>query len=147
MSKIDLIRTEMMVALKEKNITRKNALSLLLAALKARFIDKRAELTESEENAVIVKEIKQTRETLREANGRQDVIDECNSRINIFSEFAPRLMADSEIKKIIEKTISRLNILKPEMKDKGAIMRAVMPELKDRADMEIANKMVENMLK
>lgn len=71
MSKIDVIRAEMMKAMKEKDAPRKVALSLLLSALKSKFIDKRADLTEDEENEVIYKEIKQAQETLESAPRRQ----------------------------------------------------------------------------
>ena len=64
MSKIDEVRKAMMEALKAGDKPRKEALSLLLSALKAKFIDKRADLTEEEENAVVYKEIKAAQETL-----------------------------------------------------------------------------------
>ena len=57
MSKIDTVRAAMMQAMKDKNKERKDALSLLLSALKSKQIDKRADLTEEEENAVIFREI------------------------------------------------------------------------------------------
>ncbi|MDY3764541.1 MAG: GatB/YqeY domain-containing protein, partial [Candidatus Ventricola sp.] len=53
MSKIDTVRAAMMQAMKDKDKARKDALSLLLSALKNKAIDKRADLTEDEENAVI----------------------------------------------------------------------------------------------
>ena len=45
MSMIDEVRTQMMAAMKEKNKERKDALSMLLSALKNKAIDKRADLT------------------------------------------------------------------------------------------------------
>ena len=70
MSKIDTVRKEMMDAMKAKDAPRKAACSLLLSALKAAAIDKRADLTEEEENTVILREIKQLKETLETAGGR-----------------------------------------------------------------------------
>lgn len=70
MSKMELVRAEMVKAMKSGEKERKDALSMLLAALKAKYIDKRADLTEDEENAVVQKEIKQTKETLETAPGR-----------------------------------------------------------------------------
>lgn len=64
MTKIEQIRAEMVTAMKNKDKDRKETLSMLLAALKNKAIDKRADLTEAEENEVIKKEIKQTKETL-----------------------------------------------------------------------------------
>ncbi|MDR2817188.1 MAG: GatB/YqeY domain-containing protein [Oscillospiraceae bacterium] len=147
MSKIDLVRAEMMKSLKEKNMPRKEALSLLLSALKAKFIDKREELTEAEENAIVMKEIRQVRETLETADNRQDLIDECNLKIAIYSEFAPQLMSESEIEKMINETLINLKISDPVAKDKGLIMKNLPAELKAHADMRLVNKIVENLLK
>ena len=61
MSMIDEVRTQMMAAMKEKNKERKDALSMLLSALKNKAIDKRADLTEAEEFEVVNKKIKQTK--------------------------------------------------------------------------------------
>ena len=64
MSKIDVVRKAMVEAMKAKDKARKDSLSMLLSALKNAEIDKREPLTEDEENAVVKKEIKQTRETM-----------------------------------------------------------------------------------
>ena len=64
MSKIDEIRSAMVAAMKAGEKEKKETLSMLLAALKNKQIDKRADLTEEEEIQVIMKEIKQTKETL-----------------------------------------------------------------------------------
>ena len=64
MSKIDDVRKAMVEAMKAKDKDRKDSLSMLLAALKNKAIDKREDLTEAEENEVVLKEIKQTKETL-----------------------------------------------------------------------------------
>ena len=63
MSKIDEVRKAMVEAMKAGNKERKESLSMLLSALKNKAIDKREDLTEAEENEVVLKEIKQTKET------------------------------------------------------------------------------------
>ncbi|HEX3026686.1 MAG TPA: GatB/YqeY domain-containing protein [Clostridia bacterium] len=143
MSKIDLVRQEMMKALKEKDMERKNALSILLSALKAKFIDKRAELTEDEENAIVFREIKQAQETLASAaQGRADLAEECNLRIKIYSEFVPKMMNETEISTIIQKVLGELKIDHPEAKDKGKIMKTLMPLVKGKADGALVNRLV-----
>ena len=92
MSKIDVVRSAMMQAMKDKDKERKESLSLLLSALKNKAIDKRADLTEEEENAVILKEIKQCQEAIDTgppSAGRDDVIAENTARIAVYQEFAP----------------------------------------------------------
>ena len=99
MSKIDDVRKEMMNAMKAGDKPRKEALSLLLSALKNKQIDKRAELTEDEENAVVLKEIKEAKETLESSPAdRTQIIEECRKRIEVYSEFAPKQMSEEEEK-------------------------------------------------
>ena len=59
MSKIEQIRSEMVAAMKARDKDRKDALSMLLGSLKNKAIDKRSDLTEAEENDIVLKEIKQ----------------------------------------------------------------------------------------
>lgn len=78
MSKMDVVRQEMVKAMKNKDAQRKETLSLLLSALKAKYIDKRDELTEEEENAIVLKEIKQTQETMEATPAdRTEILEEC----------------------------------------------------------------------
>ena len=62
MSKIDEVRADMVKAMKAKDKDTKETLSMLLAALKNKAIDKREDLTPEEETQVILKEIKQTKD-------------------------------------------------------------------------------------
>ena len=77
MSKMEDVRAQMVQAMKSGEKERKEALSMLLAALKAKFIDKREELTEEEENAVVLRELKQTKETLESAPADRADIRDC----------------------------------------------------------------------
>ncbi len=143
MSKIDLVRQEMMKALKEKETERKDTLSMLLSALKAKQIDKRADLTEDEENAIVFREIKDAQEAIDTApKDRTDIIEECQARIRILSEFAPQLMSEEEIKEVIQKVLGELSIANPTAQDKGRIMKALMPLVKGKADGGLVNKLV-----
>lgn len=143
MSKIELVRQEMFTAMKNKEADRKNALSLLLAALKSKEKDKREPLTEDEENTVILKELKQTKETLESApKDRTDIIKECEFKIAVISEFAPKRMNEDEIKAEIEKVISSLGLENPTMKEKGIIMKNLMPAVNGKADGGLVNKLL-----
>ena len=148
MTKIDLIRQEMMKALKEKNMARKNALSLLLSALKAKFIDKRADLTQDEENTIVLREIKQTQETLDGTpKDRVEIIEECKIRISIYSEYVPQRMNEDEINEAIKNVLNQLGITEPTAKDKGIIMKSLMPLVKGKSDGSIVNKLVGELFK
>lgn len=143
MSKIDEVRAAMVQAMKAKNKPRKDALSMLLSALKAKFIDKRANLTEEEENAIILREIKQAQETLASApESKADLIEECRLRIEVYSEFAPKQMSEDEIRETVKSVIAELGIKSPTAKDKGRIMKNLMPQTKGKADGSLVNKIV-----
>ena len=144
MTKIDLVRQEMMKALKASDMGRKDALSLLLSALKAKFIDKRADLTEEEENTIVFKLIKDTQETIDTSPAdRVDIIEECKLRISVYLEFAPQRMGENEIKEVIQSVIHQLGITQPTSQDKGKIMKSLMPLVKGKADGVLINKLVE----
>ncbi len=129
MSKIDVVRKAMMDALKAGDKPRKDALSLLLSALKAKFIDKRADLTEEEENAVVYKEIKEAQETLDTTPAdRTAIIEECRLRIAVYGEFAPQRMGEDAVRRAVEETLRELGIEKLSALDKGRIMKLLMPK-------------------
>ncbi len=143
MSKIELVRAEMIKSMKSGDKERKEALSMLLSALKNKAIDKRADLTEDEENEIVMKEIKQTKETLETSPAdRTEIIEQCKLRIAVYQEFAPKEMSEDEIKAVIQGVLEKLGIEKPEAKDKGKIMKELMPLVKGKADGKVVNSIV-----
>ena len=147
MSKIDEVRSAMVAAMKARDKDRKDSLSALLSALKNKAIDKRADLTEEEENQVILKEIKQTQETLElTPPDRTDIIEECKSRIAVLQEFAPHMMDEAEIRAVAAEVLAGLSIETPTAKDKGKIMKELMPRVKGKADGKLVNEVIASLL-
>lgn len=143
MSKIDDVRKEMVAAMKSGDKARKETLSALLAALKNKAIDKREDLTEEEEVQVVLKEIKQTKETLEMTpEDRTEIIEECKARIAVLEEFAPKMMGEEEIKSVIASVLSDMGLTNPTAKDKGKIMKELMPKVKGKADGKLVNELV-----
>lgn len=143
MSMIEKVRAEMVAAMKNKEKERKESLSMLLSALKNKAIDKRADLTEEEEYAVVKKEMKQTQETLDLAPAdRTDIIEQCRARLSVLAEFAPEEMSEDAIRAVIREVIESLGIENPTGKDKGRIMKELMPKVKGKADGALVNKLV-----
>lgn len=143
MSRTEEVRKAMVAAMKAKDKETKDTLSLLLGALKNKAIDKREELTEEEEIQVILKEIKQTKESLEMTPAdRTEMIEEFKNRIAVLETFAPKMMDESEVKAMIESVLSDLGIETPTAKDKGRIMKELMPKVKGKADGKMVNEMV-----
>ena len=140
MSKIDEVRADMVKAMKAGDKESKETLSMLLAALKNKAIDKRSDLTAEEETQVILKEIKQTKETLEMTPAdRTEIIDECNKRLAVLEQYAPKMMDEAEIRAVIDATLSEVGIEAPEAKDKGKIMNVLMQNVKGKADGKLVN--------
>lgn len=149
MGRIEEVRKAMVAAMKAGDKERKASLSMLLSALKAKQIDKpgHAELTEAEENEVVLKEIRQTQETIDTTPAdRTDILDECSHRIAVYKEFAPVMLDEEGIKKEIAAVLEELGIENPTVKDKGKIMKPLMARVKGKADGKLVNKVLSSML-
>ena len=148
MTKIELVKTKMIEALKAHDKETKESLSMLLQALQKAAKEKRRELTEAEENAVILKEIKQAQETIESCPvERTDIMGFMLTRINLYEQFAPKQMNKEAIRKIVNEVINELGIDNPTKKDKGKIMKNLMPKVKGQADGKDVNAIVDSILK
>lgn len=147
MSKIDEVRADMVKAMKAKDKDTKETLSMLLAALKNKAIDKREDLT-PEETQVILKEIKQTKETLDMTPAdRTEIIEECNKRLAVLEQYAPKMMDEAEIKEVVASVLAEMGLDAPTAKDKGKIMKNLMPKVKGKADGKLVNEIVSTFMK
>lgn len=143
MSKIDVVRAAMMQAMKDKDKDRKDACSALLTALKNAAIDKREDLTEDEENAIVKKEIKLLQESIDTAPAdRSDIREEAQKRIDVLKDFAPEDMSEAQITEVIDAVLAELGVEAPTPKDKGAIMKVLMPRVKGKADGKLVNALL-----
>ena len=126
----------------------KETLSMLLAALKNKAIDKREDLTPEEETQVILKEIKQTKETLDMTPAdRTEIIEECNKRLAVLEQYAPKMMDEAEIKEVVASVLAEMGLDAPTAKDKGKIMKNLMPKVKGKADGKLVNEIVSTFMK
>ena len=100
-------------------------------------------MTEEEENAVIFREIKQAQETVDTTPAdRTQIVEEAKLRIQVYSEFVPKLMDEEEIRKVITEVLAELQIEAPTAKDKGRIMKTLMPRVKGKADGGLVNQVL-----
>lgn len=148
MSMIEDVRSAMVAAMKAGDKERKASLSFLLSSLKNKAIDKRADLTAEEEAQVVLKEIKQVKETLSlTPEDRTDIIAECEHRLAVLDEYAPKMMSEEGIRAVISEVLAGLGITEPTGKDKGRIMKELMPKVKGKADGKLVNEIVAAMMK
>ena len=135
------LQKDMVAAMKERNKVRKDAISALVSAAKKVAIDEgtRDNITEEIVDRVILKEIKTVKEQLDTCpETREDLRQEYQARYDIFQEYAPKMMSAQEVESFLLDRYADLVA----QKNKGLIMKTVMPELKGKAEGSVINQVV-----
>ena len=106
----------------------------LQAAIKQIEVDERVELDDSRVLAVIEKQIKQRKESIKAFEGanRQDLASKEQAEVEIISQFLPAAMTEEELDSIIAQTITAQEATS--MKDMGKVMNSLRPIIAGRAD-------------
>ncbi|HKU69388.1 MAG TPA: GatB/YqeY domain-containing protein [Burkholderiales bacterium] len=133
-------------AMRGGDARRRDALRLLLAALKQREVDDRKELADTDVIAVIDKMIKQRREAIVqfEKGGRQDLAQNEQYEISVFQAYMPQALSDTEIEAAVAEAISAAGAKAPS--DMGKVMGALKGKLAGRADMTKVSALVKGKL-
>lgn len=139
--KIEVLQKEMISAMKAHDKVRKDAISLLIAAVKKVAIDEgtRENIPEELVDRVILKEMKSVKEQIDSCpDSRAELKAEYTKNYEIISEFAPKLLSKEEIKAILNEKFADVIATK----NKGMIMKTVMAELKGKADGKVISEAV-----
>lgn len=141
--KLETLQSAMIAAMKNKDKARKDTISALISAIKKAAIDKKCKdnITEELADEVILKEKKTVQEMIDTCPAdRIALLEEYTERLKVINEFAPALVSDeNEISKMIYHLLAVTDI---QQDNKGAVMKAIMPQLKGKVDMKIANKVL-----
>lgn len=135
------LQDDMIAAMKARDKVRKDAISALVSATKKVAIDEgcRDDIKDELVDRVILKEIKSVKEQLDTCpESREDLRAEYQARYDIFMEYAPQMMSAEEVEKFIVEKFADV----VESKNKGLIMKNVMPELKGKAEGSVINQVV-----
>ena len=138
---IELLRKDMVAAMKARDKVRKDAISSLVSAVKKAGIDEgcRDNIPEEMVNRVILKEIITVKEQLDSCpDSREDLKAEYQARYDILQEYAPAMMSEAEVESFIVEKFADVIA----SKNKGMVMKTVMPELKGKADGKVINQVV-----
>ena len=144
--KLKDLQDAMIAAMKAKDKARKDSISALVSAVKKAGIDAgcRDDIPEDMVSQVILKELKSVKEQIDTCPAeRTDLIEEYQTRYNIINEYAPQLMSAEEVKTCLQEKFAEVLATK----NKGQIMKAVMGELKGKADGKVINQVVGELCK
>lgn len=135
------LQKDMIAAMKAKDKPRKESISSLISAVKKAAIDKgcRDNITEELVDSVILKELKTAKEQIDSCPAdRTELKEEYQVRYDVISEYAPKMLSEEEVKDILTSKFADVIATK----NKGQIMKAVMAELKGKADGKVINQVV-----
>ncbi|MCR5196122.1 MAG: GatB/YqeY domain-containing protein [Pseudobutyrivibrio sp.] len=142
----ETLQKDMVAAMKARDKARKDAISSLVSDVKKAAIDSgtRDNISEDLVDQVILKSLKTAKEQLDTCPAeRTDLKEEYQFRYDVITEYAPKLMSEDEIRKYLADNFAEVIA----SKNKGEIMKAVMPALKGKADGKAINMIVAEMCK
>jgi len=137
---------ELKIAMKEKDVIRKNAVQNARSAILQIEKDKRIELDDEGIIEVISKMVKKLKDAIAEfeKGDRQDLVDNNNREIEVLSKYLPKQLSEEELTTIIKEVIAQANA--ESMKDMGKVMGATVAKTKGKADGNLINKIVKELL-
>jgi uncharacterized protein YqeY len=134
MSLIKEIEDEIKDAMKARDGERRDALRLILDALKKSEKELQRPLSEEEELQVMQRERKRRIEAADafRAGGREEQAESEERELEILEEFMPEPLSEDEIEEIVDDVIAEVGATS--MADLGRVMADVMPQIAGRAD-------------
>jgi uncharacterized protein len=137
---------DMKTAMKAKDKVRLSIIRMIKNEIDKREIDTRKELTEAEAIEAVTsykKVVSQQLEYAVNAN-EQERIDEFNYELQVVNQYLPQQLTEDEVKKIVQSLIDVNGF--SGVKDKGALMKVLMPEVKGKADGKLVSDVVSQLL-
>lgn len=138
-----VIRDNMTQAMKSGNKAEKGVYTTILAALTSKAKELQAELTAEQDTDVIMKLAKQNQESIDTCPAsRTDILDTLKFERSIIVQYLPKQMDEAEILEVINGVLQSLDITTFTAKDKGRVMKDLMPLVKGKADGKLVNRVL-----
>jgi len=133
-------------AIREKHENKRNAIRLLLTAVKVKEKELKRALDEMETQQVIASQIKQRRDAVDQYQlaQRADLAASEEDEIRILQAFLPAALTPEALEKLVVEVIAELGA--QSAKDMGRVMKALMPKVAGRADGKQVNELVRSRL-
>ena len=140
------ILSDLVAAMKSQDKETLAVLRMVKGAMQLEEINKKQELNDEDVVAVLSKQIKTRKESIVEFEkaGREDLIAQTKSEIEILSKYMPEQLSEEAVLKVIDEAFDTVKPEKPS--DMGKLMGFVTPKLKGKADMSFVSKTIKEKL-
>ncbi len=142
------IETDIIQAMKAGQKDALSTLRMAKSALTNAMIEKKKnELDDADAVDVLQKQVKKHQESCEmfEKGGRKEMADKEKAEIEVLKKYLPKQLSEDEIKALAQKAIQTSGAQSPA--DAGKVMKALMPDVKGKADGKLVNQIVSNLLK
>ncbi len=146
MSLIGKLNDDMKQAMKDKDKLKLSVIRMVKSSVQNEEINQGKELTDDQVLALLNRELKQRRDSLQEFEkaGRDDLAEQNRAEIEVLFLYLPKQLDEAEIRQIVQETIEQVGAASK--KDLGKVMGALMPKVKGKADGNLVNKIVQELL-
>ena len=146
MSRIDTIEDEIKEAMRSRDAERRDALRLIVNALKNSEKELQRPLSDDEELQVLQRERKKRVEAAEafRSGGREEQAEAEERELAVLEEFMPEPLNEDEIEEIVDDAIAEVGATS--MADLGRVMADVMPQIAGRADGSAVGQLVREKL-
>lgn len=147
MNKINMIKASKIDAMKRRDTKKKDVLNYLLGAIYNYEIAQKREATDAEIDGIILKQMNQIKEII-DLTPPERIYNIMMSKqeLDILSEFAPKILDEADIRLEVYCVKEILGIPTLTVKDKGRIMKELMPRVKGKADNKLVGKVVDQLI-
>lgn len=146
MTLLEKLKSDLIIAMKEKNKEKLNTLRAVKGAMQLEIINNKKQENDDLLLDVVNKQIKMRNDSISEFEkaGRCDLVDSYQKEVDILKEYMPKELTKEEIEEIIDNVIKETGA--STVKDLGIIMRMITPIVKNKCDMkEVTNKIKEKL--
>lgn len=140
------LQTALKEAMVNKDALRRDVIRMVQSALKQVEIDERRDLNEEDVMKILQGEIKKRREAISEAEkaSRADMAEDERGKLVILEAFLPQQLTRDEVEAFAREAIAQTGATSA--KDMGKVMGALMPKVKNKADGQVVNQVVRDLL-
>ncbi|MGH8103173.1 MAG: GatB/YqeY domain-containing protein [bacterium] len=133
-------------AMKARDMTAIDTYRLLRAALKQVHVDQQNDLTDDDVVQILSREARKRQEAAAEfgKSGRPDLAAKERAELAVIQTYLPQALSEDEVKTLVAETIQEVGAT--DLKGLGAVMKAVMPKVKGRADGQLVSRLVREAL-
>jgi len=133
------INEAMKDAMRARDKARLGTIRLALAEIKRVEVDERIDPDNSRVTSILDKMVKQRRESIKlfESAGRDELVAQEQSEIDVLQEFLPQALNEEELDAIISAALSDTGA--QGMQDMGKVMGIIKPKVVGRADMSMVS--------